>query len=75
MSDDKNALLTIKAGLEERGKEYWKINNSILPNDDYIALIKNLIGDFENNDPKGHVTSHISTKKDQQRTISARIKT
>ena len=28
-------------------------------NDDYIALIKNLISDFEKNNPKGHVTPHI----------------
>ena len=58
-SDHKIVLLTIKAGLEERGKRYWKINNSILLNDDYIALIKNLISNFENNNPKGHVTPHI----------------
>ena len=59
MSDHKIALLTIKAKLEERGKGYWKINNSILLNDDYIALIKNLISDFESNNPKQHVTPHI----------------
>ena len=28
-------------------------------NDDYIALIKNLISDFEKNNPKGHVTPHV----------------
>ena len=33
--------------------------NFILLNNDYIALIKNLISDFENNNPKGHVTVHI----------------
>ena len=46
-------------GLQEWGKGYWKINNSVLLNDDYIALIKNLINDFEKSNPKGHVTPHI----------------
>ena len=58
-SDHDIAILTIKAGLDERGKGYWKINNSVSLNDDYIALIKNLISDFENNNPIGHVTPHI----------------
>ena len=39
-------------GLQEWGKGYWKINNSVLLNDDYIALIKNLISDFEKIIPK-----------------------
>ena len=58
-SNHKIALLTTKAGLEERGKGNWKINNSYFLNDDYIVLIKNLISDFENNNPKRHVTPHI----------------
>ena len=58
-SDHKIALLTIKAGIEKRGKGYGKINNSILLNDDCIALIKNLISDFETNNPEGHVTPHM----------------
>ena len=58
-SDHKIALFTIKVGLQEWGKGCWKINNSILPNNDYIALIKNVISDFEKNNPKGHVTPHI----------------
>ena len=58
-SDHKIALLTIKVELQEWGKGCRKINNSVLLNDDYIALIKNLISDFEKNNPKGHVTPHI----------------
>ena len=46
-------------GLQERGKGYWKINNSTLLNDDYIELIKNLISDFEKNNLKEHVKPHI----------------
>ena len=46
-------------GLEIPGKGYWKINDFILLNDDYIALIESLISDFENSNPKGHVAPYI----------------
>ena len=46
MSDHKIATFFLDIELTKRGSGYWKINNSILNDNDYIKMIKRVINDF-----------------------------
>ena len=46
MSDHKTATFFLDVELIKRGSGYWKINNSILNDNDYIKMIKRVINDF-----------------------------
>ena len=57
-SDHKIVVLKINIDTEH-GRGYWKFNNDILNDGQFIAQIKNVIHDFKINNPKGHVSPHI----------------
>ena len=46
MYDHKIATFFLDIELTKRGSGYWKINNSILNDIDYIKMIKRVINDF-----------------------------
>ena len=46
MSDHKIEAFFLDIELTKRGSGYWKINNSILNDNDYIKMIKRVINNF-----------------------------
>ena len=46
MSDHKIATFFLDIELTKRGSGYWKINNNIINDIDYIKMIKRVINDF-----------------------------
>ena len=47
-TDHLSVCLTFKTGASEKGRGFWKLNNSVLENKDYQSLINNLITNFLN---------------------------
>lgn len=45
-SDHSIVVLTIRTHEEHRGRGYWKFNNSLLKDTDYINITQNLLSDF-----------------------------
>ena len=45
-TDHQSVFLKFKPGLTEKGKGFWKINNSILQDKDYQEIIKNLVDNY-----------------------------
>ena len=59
MSDHKIATFFLDIELTKRGSGYWKINNSILNDIDYIKMIKRVINDFLITNTQEYTSPHI----------------
>ena len=59
MSDHKIATFFLDIELTKRGSGYWKINNSILNDNDYIKMIKRVINDFLITNTREYISPHI----------------
>ena len=59
MSDHKIATFFLDIELTKRGSGYWKINNSILNDNDYIKMIKRVINDFLITNTRKYKSPHI----------------
>jgi len=58
-SDHKIVSVEVNLQQIERGTRYWKLNTSILNDDNYVSLIKQLIREFQINNPKGHASPSV----------------
>ena len=59
MSGHKFAIFFLDIELTKRGSGYWKINNSILNDNDYIKMIKQVINDFLITNTREYTSPHI----------------
>ena len=62
MSDHKIATFFLDIELTKRGSGYWKINNSILNDIDYIKMIKRVINNFLITNTREYTSPHILWK-------------
>ena len=47
-SDHHGILLIFKVNNNERGRGYWKFNNTLLKNKDYVRIVKDTIKEVKN---------------------------
>ena len=45
-TDHQSVVLTFWSGVSEKGREHWKINNSVIQEYDYKQLINKVIGKY-----------------------------
>ena len=59
MCDHKIATFFLDIDLTKRGSGYWKINNSILNDNNFIKMIKRVINDFLITNTRDYTSPHI----------------
>ena len=59
MSDHKIATFFLDIELTKRGSGYWKINNSILNDIDYIKMVKRVLNNFLITNTREYTSSYI----------------
>ena len=58
-SDHKIVHFQLNYDQDPRGSGFWKFNTSLCTDPSYVTFMKDCIGDFIANNPKGHVNPHV----------------
>ena len=73
-TDHSGIILKLKLSQNEKGRSYWKFNNSLLRNTDYINLVKKSIGEvLETYKVRGNHTNNYQNKNDEKYTINDQL--